>query len=466
MSPSTFLPLGLGLGGPLLLSTLTAPAERVKLLLQTQDEIILNLREESLAAHHRHYRPNQSMSPRPPLKGDSTKGYDSTADKDSHATSNHSAGGEAEDGDEDEDEPRSIIVPYAQLPYVDTKDCFTRLVEKEGRRSLWRGYSLECARFALQAGIDAGLQRRQFGAWLDLRRWFVLSTETFGGTAAWILGASVQGTVVSTVALLVAYPLATLQTKMATDVVRRTRKVKQTVAAAESLVQSNEPAMKDMTEAPATHTSKVMEPPLSSSSTDTESVEWIEHMEDQGEGGDLQVATKEEAATTTVEATAVTATATLAQEYEYEYVLSYKHNDVRDALRITLESSEGVLGLYKGFSSVIISTFVSRVGSLALFRMISPILVRFGGGGSSRIGGAGVGAFLLIFGATSAINLLVYPLSTVCHCRMTAAPGRYSSSWDAGRQIVEKQGWRALYRGYEVTMLRSAAMAILSRIFC
>ncbi|KAG0287065.1 hypothetical protein BGZ97_007203, partial [Linnemannia gamsii] len=99
--------VGLSLFGPLVLTVATAPANRVRLLLQTQDEIVLNLREESLAHYHHHTSSSSSSNIKP---------YNVHT---------------AQDEEEDDEEPRSIIAPYAQLPYTDMQDCYTRLLEKE-----------------------------------------------------------------------------------------------------------------------------------------------------------------------------------------------------------------------------------------------------------------------------------------------------------------------------------------------
>ncbi|KAF9173195.1 hypothetical protein BGX20_003843 [Mortierella sp. AD010] len=376
------LGLGFGLSGPLVLNVVTAPAERIKLLLQTQDEIILNLREESLAAHHSHnhnnhndHQNNQTLSE--PLH-DSVKGY------------NVNSGTEGEVKEEEEEEPRSIIVPYAQLPYKDMQDC----------------------------------------------------------AEPWILGAAVEGTAVSSVALLAVYPLAVLQTKMAVDVIRRTRSVKK--------VPSVAPVAPAVTVASPAHASTVM-------ADSRDSAEWVQHND--GEYGSQESLSAAES--TTPETLLSSSSSSPSSVQEYEYTLSYKYRNARETFKAILESSEGYLGFYKGFSTVVISTFVSRIGFLTLYRTLSPLLLNRSspGLGSTSSSSRGLGAFLLVFGATSIVNLIVYPLSTVCHRRMVAAPGRYSSSWDAGKQIVEKQGWKALYKGVEVAMVRSAVMAVLSGMF-
>src|SRR5690554_4541092 len=164
--------LGLSLTGPLVLNVLTAPTERIKLFLQTQDEIILNLRQESLTQqqhqhhnqhHHQDQQHQQSTAGACPFSTESTPLPSQPCESDNSESKSHddqttrNESNEVEqvvdnkndkdklenDDEEEDEEPRSIIVPYAQLPYKDMQDCFQRLIEKEGWQSLWRGYPLE-----------------------------------------------------------------------------------------------------------------------------------------------------------------------------------------------------------------------------------------------------------------------------------------------------------------------------------
>ncbi|KAF9181840.1 hypothetical protein BGZ51_005142 [Haplosporangium sp. Z 767] len=490
--------LGLCLTGPLVLNVLTAPTERVKLFLQAQDEVIFNLRQESLTQqqqqphnqhHHRcqdHYRDLQHLqqstagacplstesSPLPsqPSGGDNreSKSHDdqTVSNEVKQDMENENGKNRLENDDEEEDEePRSIIVPYAQLPYKDMQDCFQRLVEKEGWLSLWRGYPLECVRFLLQSRVESRLYQLQF---LDPRKWFsvtmTMESEGVCAKAGWILGAALEGTMVSAVALLALYPLAVLQTKMATDIVRKTRRIKRTTTRSSSTSLPSQSSRslpsedKNLVVADAelllAHDVEETEP------SPQDSVVWVENAENQIS----QDPVIEDSTMSTTQEDQPVKNTTAVQEYEYD--LSYKYCNVHNAYLSTVHSSEGYLGLYKGFSTVLASTFIVRMSSLTIYHLLSPILSRSSGVGASTRGGlAGLGAFLLVLGTTSVVNLMVYPLSTICHRRMIAAPGRYSSSWDAGKQIVEKQGWKALYKGIEVATIKSVVVAVMSQIF-
>ncbi|KAF9919220.1 hypothetical protein BX616_010955 [Lobosporangium transversale] len=464
--------LGLGLTGPLVFNILTAPADRIKLLLQVQDEIIHNLREESLNVHT-HLHPNSHCN------NNSKSNNDNVAVDSIHSNlpsdevmdqmlslnvsspyqriNNKEDNGYIEQegqGDEENNEPRSIIMPYAQLPYTSIQDCAERLVEKEGLRSLWRGCSAEGARLIIQTKIEACLQRNQFGFHRCLSH---CNTTTYGGSAAWILGTAINGTIVSAVALLAVYPLAVLRTKMATDIVRRTKSIKEKpsqgctafLGADDTRIPSAcNNNLELFSTAPSTSSTSTNSP---LSTLDLEEIEWVEEGSQQaqemlkGSTPDLNIVNS------------ITSATTIASNQGREYVLSYKYSSLCEAIQVTI-STEGFFGLYKGFSTALVNIFVSRVGFLTIYRTAMPALLQ--SKNSSHLG-----SLLLMLSVSSIIHLMVYPLSTVCHRRMIAAPGRFSSSWDAVKQIVKKHGWKALYKGCEAAIVRSAAISILASFF-
>ncbi|KAG0284019.1 hypothetical protein BGZ96_011622 [Linnemannia gamsii] len=446
--------VGLSLFGPLVLTVATAPANRVRLLLQTQDEIVLNLREESLAHHHHHHTSSSSPS--------NTKPYNVTNDSNS-----------AQDEEEDEEEPRSIIAPYAQLPYTDVQDCYTRLLEKEGRSALWRGYSVEVGRIFLQKSLETRLTRKGTFA---LRQWMSLTPPNVQGRgmgAGWMLATAVEGTLVGAAAMAVAYPLAVLHAKMATDVVRRTRIVRKVVskrAPALSPVVVQE--MKDG-EAPA---AAELSSSSSTESISRDSVEWVDHTSEwanhpQGQDQDqedLTVSTPvlegplsvSEPKNIPDEPTPTTVATLEEHETEHSYTtvtydLSHKYKTYRQIFNEIIASSEGYLGLYKGFSTVIASAFISRLGMMTIYTTKS-----FCAGTSGTVAFSPFQVFL----SQTVLSVVTYPLTTVGNRRMIAHSGRYTSSWDAAKQIVDKQGWQALFRGVEVVVLRSVVLAALSQL--
>ncbi|KAF9086007.1 hypothetical protein BGX23_009210 [Mortierella sp. AD031] len=329
------------------------------------------------------------------------------------------------------------------------QDCYERLVEKEGAKSLWRGYSVEWGRILVQKSLEMRLNRRGTFA---LRRWMSMNPQSSGGTTGWLLATAVEGTVIGAAALAVVYPLSVVHAKMATDVVRKTRRVRKVV---KTHVDGSRKGAKDVKEEEKVESS--------TESISGDSVEWVEHTAEDNENdqeptvstpileGELSVAETKD----TTEKDILTTTAKTTTTYEYEYELSYKYKTFRQVFNETLASSEGYLGFYKGFSTVVASAFVSRLGLMTIYTIKS--LCAGGPGGV-------VFSPFQVFITQTALSVLTYPLTTVGNRRMIAAPGRYSSSWEAAQQIVERQGWQALFKGVEVVVVRSVVLATLSHL--
>ncbi|KAF9429259.1 hypothetical protein BGZ76_001588 [Entomortierella beljakovae] len=411
-----------------------SPADRIRMLLQTQDEIILNLREESQIAHTKSKKIQE-------LDAQDTEGGEKQVDNDD------------DNDDDDDDEPRSIIVPYAQLPYTDARDCVQRLVEKEGVYSLWRGHYLKAAGTIFQSRIESVLNRSGFGSLFDFRRLFSspIPLNTFLGSTAWILSSALQDVSVNAVALLFIHPFMTLYTKMAVDVVRRTRSIK-TVPTIQMI--STEPAVLE----PSSQLDATEKSSHESVGSFGDSVEWIDNSED---GHDVQGLNQElvseESKDETTIATKPSSSSSSSSSFsssiqEYAYTLSYKYSCVREIVKETFEA-EGYLGFYKGFSTSMASKFISHAGYLTIYHLSFPRL--------STSSPLNLGTFALLVGTVSMVNLAIHPFSTIRYRRIIAGPGRYTSSWDAGKQIVEKQGWRSLYVGVEAVLVRGAIGAVL-----
>ncbi|KAF9139256.1 hypothetical protein BGX30_008202 [Mortierella sp. GBA39] len=447
--------VGLSLCAPLVLTVATAPANRVRLLLQTQDEIVLNLREESLAHHHHHTASSSSSNIKP---------YNLTNNDKSKTTT--------EEQDDDDEEPRSIIAPYAQLPYTDMQDCYHRLLEKEGRAALWRGYSVEVGRIFLQKSIETRLSRRGTFA---LRKWMSLTppnAQRGGMGAGWMLATAVEGTLVGAAAMAVVYPLAVLHAKMATDVRRRTRTVHKVFVKSAPVPTAAPVAVQEEKEKEG----EAVAVESSTESISRDSVEWVDHTAEwanhQGQDQDQKDLTVKtpilEGPLSITESTPQTTTAAATittkekddddQELSYTtvtYDLSHKYKTYRQIYHEIIASSEGYLGLYKGFSTFIASAFISRLGMMTIYTFKS-----FCAGPSGTVSISPLQVFL----TQTALSVVTYPLTTVGNRRMIAAPGRYTSSWEAAKEIVEKQGWQALFRGVEVVVLRSVVLAALSQL--
>ncbi|KAF9122542.1 hypothetical protein BGW39_009689 [Mortierella sp. 14UC] len=451
--------VGLSLCGPLVLTVATAPADRVRLLLQTQDEIVLNLREESLA-HHQHHssasgHTSCSSSKTIPymVNGNNNTTRDTT-------TNSRDAKEEQHDDEDHDEEPRSIIAPYAQLPYTDMQDCYQRLLEKEGPKSLWRGYSIEIGRIFLQKSLEMRLNRKGTFA---LRRWMSLvpPTSLQGGCATgWLMATAVEGTLIGAAAMAVVYPLSVMHAKMATDVVRKTRTVRKVVVGQKVVSSSTPASIAVVEEEKHKEEEEAGEGVESSTGSNSrrDSVEWVDHTAEWANNNSQDQ--DQNATVSSLHVTESKDIATMAAEQELSYTtttsyeLSHKYKTYRQIYHETVASTEGYLGFYKGFSTVVTSAFISRFGLMTFYTI------------KSLCSASGTVAFspLQVFLTQTALSVVTYPLSVVGNRRMIARPGRYTSSWDAAQQIVERQGWQALFRGVEVVVLRSIVLAALSQL--
>ncbi|KAG0265913.1 hypothetical protein BGZ95_003178 [Linnemannia exigua] len=292
--------------------------------------------------------------------------------------------------------------------------------------------------------------------------------------------------------MAVVYPLSVMHAKMATDVVRKTRTVRRVIVGGAKKVEAAGavPVMEVEKEEKGIESS-------TESISRRDSVEWVDHTtaewanhtntsaeeqqrQEQHEDitvdspileGHLRVAepkdiTITDASTMTTTALTITsATATIStptddpeqEEHSYlttSYELSHKYKTYRQIYHETLASPEGYLGFYKGFSTVVASAFISRLGLMTVYTL------------KSLCSSSGTGAFsaFQVFIAQTALSVVTYPLSVVGNRRMIASPGRYTSSWDAAKQIVERHGWQALFRGVEVVVVRSVVLAALSQL--
>ncbi|KAG0089634.1 hypothetical protein BGZ93_000022 [Podila epicladia] len=385
--------IGLGLSRPLILNVATAPAERIRLFMQTQDEVILNLRQES-------------------------------------------------------DLKQRSIIAHAQLPYKDVQDCYQRLVEKEGPKSLWRGYGTEVSRYVLQEGIERWMRKSHL--FQGLRDMFLLNREKYG-TLGWCIGLTVSGTVTQSIALVALYPLTLLHTRLATDVVRKSKKPTSKIKNKQHVKAETTEAVEEQDSEEGYKVSK-----------DSSSIEFV-HLEGSESTLPQDVTESQEQESIKMELSHTPVLLNGEDDEEVDdtdsvYEFDYKYHGIKDAYK-QIVASEGYMGLYRGVSCVIAGTFVSRIGYLTIFNFLTPILLK-----SGTSGWAGMGSFAVMLGSTSLIGLATYPLSTIAHRRMISGD-RYTSSCDAAQQIVEKQGVRALFQGVEIFLARGVILAVIGSLY-
>ncbi|KAG9326607.1 hypothetical protein KVV02_006118 [Mortierella alpina] len=128
-------------------------------------------------------------------------------------------------------------------------------------------------------------------------------------------------------------------------------------------------------------------------------------------------------------------------------------NGLLDVYRKTL-ASDGVAGLYRGFTLSIVGIVIYRGLYFGLYDSIKPLM-------PASLQGSFIPTFILGFGVTNIAGLTAYPVDTVRR-RMMMTSGeavKYKSSMDAFQQIIRKEGYRSLFKGAGANFLRGVAGA-------
>ncbi|KAG0355079.1 ADP/ATP carrier protein, partial [Podila minutissima] len=124
-----------------------------------------------------------------------------------------------------------------------------------------------------------------------------------------------------------------------------------------------------------------------------------------------------------------------------------------DVYKKTL-ATDGIAGLYRGFSVSVVGIVVYRGLYFGLYDSLKPLM-------SPKMQDSFIASYILGFGVTTLAGLTSYPIDTVRR-RMMMTSGeavKYKSSMDAFRQIVERQGYTALFKGAGANILRAVAGA-------
>ncbi|KAJ3904487.1 mitochondrial carrier [Lentinula edodes] len=129
-------------------------------------------------------------------------------------------------------------------------------------------------------------------------------------------------------------------------------------------------------------------------------------------------------------------------------------NGLVDVYRKTI-ASDGVAGLYRGFVPSVVGIVVYRGLYFGLFDSLKPVVL------VGPFEGSFLAAFALGWVVTNAAGLASYPLDTIRRrMMMTSGTGqKYASMFDAGRQIVAKEGTTSLFKGAGANILRAVAGA-------
>jgi len=128
-------------------------------------------------------------------------------------------------------------------------------------------------------------------------------------------------------------------------------------------------------------------------------------------------------------------------------------NGLIDVYTKTLKS-DGIQGLYRGFTISAVGIFIYRGMYFGLFDTLKPILV---GGKDSSV----LASFLLGWAVTVTAGLMSYPIDTVRRRMMMTSGGgvKYKGSIDCFIQVMKNEGFMSLMKGAGANILRGVAGA-------
>lgn len=131
-----------------------------------------------------------------------------------------------------------------------------------------------------------------------------------------------------------------------------------------------------------------------------------------------------------------------------------QYNGLFDVYRKTI-ASDGIAGLYRGFVISCVGIMVYRGFYFGLYDTITPMLVGKDGKSNVAIN------FAVAYGVTVLSGLLSYPLDTIRRRMMMTVGGatKYKNSFDCAKQIMQKDGFNAFFRGAGANILRGFAGA-------
>ncbi|KAI9770127.1 MAG: hypothetical protein M1840_003577 [Geoglossum simile] len=129
-------------------------------------------------------------------------------------------------------------------------------------------------------------------------------------------------------------------------------------------------------------------------------------------------------------------------------------NGLVDVYKKTL-ASDGIGGLYRGFGPSVLGIVVYRGLYFGMYDSIKPVVL------VGPLEGSFGASFLLGWAVTTGAGIASYPLDTIRR-RMMMTSGeavKYKSSFDAGKQIIAKEGVKSLFKGAGANILRGVAGA-------
>merc|ERR1712079_494846 len=128
-------------------------------------------------------------------------------------------------------------------------------------------------------------------------------------------------------------------------------------------------------------------------------------------------------------------------------------NGLIDVYVKTLKS-DGIQGLYRGFTISAVGIFIYRGMYFGLFDTLKPLLI---GGKDSSV----AASFILGWAVTVTAGLMSYPIDTIRR-RMMMTSGqavKYKNSMDCAVQVLKAEGFMSLMKGAGANVLRGVAGA-------
>jgi len=119
-------------------------------------------------------------------------------------------------------------------------------------------------------------------------------------------------------------------------------------------------------------------------------------------------------------------------------------------------ATDGIAGLYRGFVPSVVGIIVYRGLYFGLYDSLKPAVLQ------GPLEGSFLASFLLGWGVTTGAGLASYPLDTIRRRMMMTSGGtgpHYKSMFDAGSQIIAKEGVKSLFKGAGANILRGVAGA-------
>ncbi|KAF8122992.1 mitochondrial carrier [Boletus edulis] len=135
-------------------------------------------------------------------------------------------------------------------------------------------------------------------------------------------------------------------------------------------------------------------------------------------------------------------------------------NGLVDVYKKTL-ASDGITGLYRGFVPSVVGIIVYRGLYFGCYDSLKLVVL------VGNLEGLFLASFFLGWGVTIGAGLALYPLDTIRrHMMMTSGAGvHYKSMFDAGSQIIAKEGTKSLFKGAGANILRGLQQVMFGKVY-